>query len=397
VSRWPQVPLGELIAEKRGSVDPSKFPDEVFDLYSIPAFDLGQPEVRAGNEIGSAKQIVCPQDVLLSRIVPHIRRAWVVGEIRGRRMVASGEWIVFRHPKIHPRYLRFFLIGDPFHARFMQTVSGVGGSLLRAKASEVGKIQLSIPPLGEQERIVTLLDEADQLRKLRAQADRRNADLIPALFHETFGDPGNLRNRTVVATVGDLLGDGRIIEIQDGNHGEIHPKAAEYTSEGVPFIFANHISKNQVDLTTCPYLTQNRAGKLRVGFARPGDVLLSHKGSIGFTAIVPVGLQTAVLSPQVTYYRLNCKALDPFYTWAYFQTSFFRSELKRLSQQATRAYVGITRQKELPFLLPRLTLQKEFAKWVTAIRKLEAKQAASRERLDALLQSMLHRAFRGEL
>ena len=47
---------------------------------------------------------------------------------------------------------------------------------------------MPVPPLAEQERIVKLLDEADELRKLRAQADRRTADLIPALFHEMFGD-----------------------------------------------------------------------------------------------------------------------------------------------------------------------------------------------------------------
>ena len=72
--------------QKSGSVDPSKFPGEVFDLYSIPAFDSRQPEVVAGKLIGSTKQIVEPGDVLLSKIVPHIRRSWVVGEKQGWRI-----------------------------------------------------------------------------------------------------------------------------------------------------------------------------------------------------------------------------------------------------------------------------------------------------------------------
>jgi type I restriction enzyme S subunit len=125
------IALGEIMASKIGSVDPSKFNDEVFDLYSIPAFDSRQPEVVKGSKIGSTKQIVQPGDVLLSKIVPHIRRTWVVGEDRGRRLIASGEWIVFRSEQIHPAYLRHVLVGDPFHAQFMCTVSGVGGSLLR--------------------------------------------------------------------------------------------------------------------------------------------------------------------------------------------------------------------------------------------------------------------------
>jgi type I restriction enzyme S subunit len=53
--------------------------------------------------------------------------------------------------------------------------------------------------------------------------------------------------------------------------------------------------------------------------------------------------------------------------------------------------------EEYPAFLPPLSLQKEFAKRVTEIRELEARQAASRTHLDALFQSMLHRAFNGEL
>ena len=58
----------------------------------------------------------------------------------------------------------------------------------------LGRFPIPVPPLAEQERIVKLLDEADELRKLRAQADRRTADLIPALFHEMFGDPEHNRS-----------------------------------------------------------------------------------------------------------------------------------------------------------------------------------------------------------
>jgi type I restriction enzyme S subunit len=47
--------------------------------------------------------------------------------------------------------------------------------------------------------------------------------------------------------------------------------------------------------------------------------------------------------------------------------------------------------------VPPLALQKEFAQRVTEIRELEASQATTRTRLDALFQSMLHRAFNGEL
>ena len=53
--------------------------------------------------------------------------------------------------------------------------------------------------------------------------------------------------------------------------------------------------------------------------------------------------------------------------------------------------------EQIRLLVPPLPLQKEFAKRVSEIREMEAAQAASRRRLEALFQSLLHRAFNGEL
>lgn len=125
------VAAGFLMADSRSSVDPSKAPDELFELWSIPAYDRGAPDLVLGAEIGSQKQVVMPGDVLLSKIVPHIRRAWIVRPMSGaHRQIASGEWIVFRTSAADPAYLRHLLTSERFHAEFMATVSGVGGSLL---------------------------------------------------------------------------------------------------------------------------------------------------------------------------------------------------------------------------------------------------------------------------
>ena len=129
-----EIELGELMPQEgRRSVNPADYPGEVFELLSIPAYDRGSAEIALGSEIGSTKQAVQPGDVLLSKIVPHIRRAWVVEPSAGSRQIASSEWIVFRSKEADARYLRHFLVSDGFHRQFMQTVSGVGGSLLRAR------------------------------------------------------------------------------------------------------------------------------------------------------------------------------------------------------------------------------------------------------------------------
>jgi type I restriction enzyme M protein len=99
------VPVGRFMREDVKTVDPRKTPDELLELWSIPAFDAGRPELIRGGEIGSQKKVVSPGDVLLSRIIPHIRRGWVVqANPDGRRQVASTEWIDFFKRRSRPRF-----------------------------------------------------------------------------------------------------------------------------------------------------------------------------------------------------------------------------------------------------------------------------------------------------
>lgn len=382
MKHWPTRPLGDFVAKKSGPVNPSKVPDEVFDLYSIPAFDLGEPEARAGREIGSAKQVVEEGDVLLSRIVPHIRRAWVVGENRGRRLIGSGEWIVFRSSQLHPRFLRYFLVGDPFHARFMQTVSGVGGSLLRAKATEVAKIELPVPPLEEQVRLVKLLDEADVLRKLRTQASRRMDRLIPALFHEMFGDPTTNTKGWPTGLLGNLATIEAVL---------VDPRKEEF--QDLPHIGPDRIERNSGKLM--PIKSAKEDGLISAKFLfDERDVLYSKIRPNLRKAALPEsrGLCSADMYPV----RPGLKLVREF-LWAYLLTDHFTDRAVDLSARANMPKLNRAQLNSIGAPVPPLPLQNKFAQRVTEIRELEAEQAASRARLDALFHAMLDGAMEGTL
>jgi type I restriction enzyme M protein len=153
------VPAVRFMKEGVKTIDPRNTPNEIFELWSIPAFDAGSPELLLGGEIGSQKKAVTPGDVLLSRIIPHIRRGWIVRENSdGRRQIASTEWIVFSSNEVVPEFLRQLLVSDFFHVSFMQTITGVGGSLSRANPTAVGEIPIPLPPLEVQKEIVAEIE-----------------------------------------------------------------------------------------------------------------------------------------------------------------------------------------------------------------------------------------------
>ena len=150
-----------------------------------------------------------------------------------------------------------------------------------------------------------------------------------------------------IRTIASLIDDGSILGLQDGNHGGDHPKASEYVSDGVPFIMASDIRDCRLNLADCQRLPKERTDRLRIGFAKAGDVLLTHKGTVGEVCITPAVAEYVMLTPQVTYYRVNPKKLDNRYLCAALRGHLFREQLDRLSPQSTRPYVPISIQKAL--------------------------------------------------
>nr|WP_296015873.1 restriction endonuclease subunit S [uncultured Acidovorax sp.] len=365
-------------------MNPLQFPDEEFDLYSIPAFDAGQPEIVLGAEIGSTKQIIQPNDVLLSKIVPHIRRAWVVGDDRGRRLIGSGEWIVFRSEKVFPSYLRHVLVGDPFHQQFMQTVSGVGGSLLRARPAFVASIQIPLPPLVEQRRIAAILDQAETLRTQRRTALALLDSLTQSLFLDMFGDPvanpkgwptpkfgevgtldrGISKHRPRNAP--ELLG-GKHPLVQTGEvancDGYIRSYTSTYSDLGL------RQSKMWPAGTLCITIAANiaKTGILSFDACFPDSV-------VGFRADDPA---------TVEYVRV----------WL----SFLQKALEDSAPESAQKNINLAILRGLSIPLPPLSLQQTFATRIASIEALKATHRRALTALDALFASLQQRAFSGEL
>jgi type I restriction enzyme, S subunit len=133
--------------------------------------------------------------------------------------------------------------------------------------------------------------------------------------------------------VSDLVNLDIIEKPLDGNHGEIHPKGDDFINSGIPFIMASDINNSFIDLKTCKFISKEQAKILRKGFAKTGDVLLTHKASIGRTAIVPkISDEYILLTPQVTYYRVKDHSkLNNSYLKYYFDSKPFQDVLASFS------------------------------------------------------------------
>ena len=155
---WAWISIEDLNEYKPKSINPAESSSEIFDLYSVPIFPTGHPEKVIGKEIGSTKQSVLHNDVLLCKINPHLNRVWTIEDVSDNMQIASSEWIVIRSSSTYSTYLRWMFSSPFFRELLCSQVSGVGGSLTRAQPAVVKKYLIPIPPYKEQIRIVNKIN-----------------------------------------------------------------------------------------------------------------------------------------------------------------------------------------------------------------------------------------------
>lgn len=206
LSGWIEAALGELGIEIRDAVKPVAH--RHYELYSVPTFPTGRPEILLGAEIKSSKRRVIPFDLLLCKINPRINRVWMVGESEGRgEQLASTEYLVLRtgDPGL-TRYLMWYLRSPRFRNWIALSVEGVTGSHTRAKSGPVLRQMVPLPPAAEQRRIVSAIEEQfsrlDAAERMLADVRRRLRQLRSVVLASLLGGPWPLARIGDVASVG---------------------------------------------------------------------------------------------------------------------------------------------------------------------------------------------------
>lgn len=382
------VRLGELMATRVPSVNPAKFEDEDFELWSIPAFDQGAPEKLTGAEIGSSKKVIQPGDVLLSRIVPHIRRSWVVSEnADGRRQIGSGEWMIFRSDRFDPDYLRHFLISDVFHPQLMQTVAGVGGSLLRARPEGVKDISLFLPPLDEQKRIAAILDQADELRRKRQRAIDRLGQLGQAIFHDMFGDIRLGKNEFQTLTLNEIADVrlGKMLDKGKSNGGTMRPYLRNANVRWFDFDLGN-VSEME--------FSDNELSRFSV---KNGDLLICEGGEPGRCAVWRDDPREIYYQKALHRARVKSEIVLPDFLSHWFFNAAQSGLLADSVTSATIAHLTGVKIKKLEIIIPPMSRQLEFVRRLNELENYMRIQHSAATLTFSMFNAVQHRAFRGEL
>jgi len=144
---WRQGLLSELVVDLRDSVSPLLTPGEVFEHFSIPAFDDGrQPRIERGASIKSLKLRVSEGAILLSKLNPEIERVWMTDVQLAGRAICSTEFMVLQSPGGFGRAFAYAVMTSAvFRDGIKSRVTGTSGSHQRAGRDGVMQLPVVIP------------------------------------------------------------------------------------------------------------------------------------------------------------------------------------------------------------------------------------------------------------
>lgn len=254
------------------------------------------------------------------------------------------------------------------------------------RKSTVENYKIPLPPLSTQHKIVEILEEADNLRKLRHQADEKMENVIPSLFVEMFGDPATNPKGWEVRKMGEVC------DVRDGTHD-----TPQYQANGIPLITSKNLIGDNIDFENVQYISEEDHNKIiQRSLVENGDILFAMIGTIGNPVIVNANKVFSIKNVALLKFK-NASLLINYYQKHLLNNLSVINKMTTSSRGVTQKFVSLNILRNFQIPLPPLLLQQEFAKLVEDIEAEKARQAESGKKLDELFNSLMQRAFIGEL
>ena len=172
--KWATGRLKNVAYLHRDHVMPSDDSHAVYEVFSLPAYDVGRcPSVEPSAAIQSGKFRVPRDAVLLSRLNPRIPRVWAPPSLKPNA-IASTEFLVLTPREAADRAFLYWLCSSPqFCDQMVAAVTGTTGSHQRVNRTDAMNFPIRFPSLPEQRAIATVLADMDaEIAALERRLDK---------------------------------------------------------------------------------------------------------------------------------------------------------------------------------------------------------------------------------
>lgn len=288
----------------------------------------------------------------------------------------------------------------PYMGRFLQSKfaylnhSTFGAAIPHVSKDKLLGLNVLLPNLSEQKRIVGILDKADAICQKRQQAIALLDDLLRATFLNMFSDV-EAKEWKISNVQNMALSEKGAIRTGPFGSQLLH---SEFVEHGIAVLGIDNAVKNRFIWGQARYITPEKYSQLRRYTVKPGDVLITIMGTCGRCAVVPNDCPTAINTKHLCCITLDWERCLPSFLHAYFlMHPIARKYLQQKAKGAIMDGLNMGVIQELPVPEAPLSLQKNFDQ---ISQKIYQQKAASEKMLadqTTLFESLVQRAFNGGL
>ena len=327
-------------------------------------------EAEAGDVLMSVRAPVGPVNFSTQKIC--------IG--RGLAAIRAGK-------NIDKEFLYNFLI------KHENEIEGNAGAVFNSiNKTQIEAIAIPLPPLPEQQRIVSILDKAfAAIDKAKANAEQnlKNAkELFESYLQEVFDKKGD---GWEIKTLG---------EVSKINYG--YTEKASFDEVGPKFLRITDIQENGVDWDTVPYCKCSDKDLPKYKLEK-GDIVFARTGATTGKSYLIDNPPISVFASYLIRLRMNSiNEFIPEFIYYFFQTKTYWDKINAGISGSAQGGFNATKLGELEFHFPKSkTEQQTIVRQLDALRaetqKLEGLYQKKIDNLEELKKSILQKAFNGEL
>jgi|TARA_R100001143_G_scaffold49024_4_gene44014 type I restriction enzyme S subunit len=267
---------------------------------------------------------------------------------------------------------------------------GNGATFKEISKSTLSKVEIPLPQMTEQKQIAAILDAADSLRQKDQQLVEHYTALSQSLFLEMFGDVFLNIKHYPKATFRQLLD-----KVQIGPFGsQLHKH--DYVENGVPLINPVHIVESKVLPSNSFSILKEKYDSLPNYHLKKGDLIMARRGEMGRCALITRKEEGFFCGTGSLYLRPN-NNVNSTYLLHVITSDSGKSYLERNAQGVTMMNLNKKIILNIEIGLPPIELQNQFEVSINLIEQQKQQAQANLEKSEALFNSLLQRAFTGEL
>jgi len=338
-------------------------------------------------------------DIIFAKITPCMEngKGAIVSNLINGYGAGSTEFIVLRpNEMVLSKWIYYFLSQKSFRLYCQQNMTGSAGQK-RVPAKFLANCEMRVPNIEEQKHLISKIEELFSELDNGVETLKKTKQQLAVYRQAVF-------NSVIDSYPGEKFVLSEIAKTIDGDRGKNYPKREEFSNEGFClFLTAQNVRPYGWRFDNNSFITKGKDEILNNGKLQLNDIVLTTRGTLGNVAVydATVPYENVRINSCMLIIRANTEKVSPYYLASFLMSPLFKFQVEKLKSGTAQPQIPANILKNTVISVPTLEEQKQIVSELNSrfsvCDSIEQTVDAALQQAEAMRQSILKKAFEGEL